>query len=338
MQLTDPQQRTLQDLIGTGDRPVFATDLAQRLRDRIERAARELELSDPLWLGKEKLNQHERCEGMFAGVVAGESAPFAHSAKSAYGVLLHKAVEVEVGARDGMDPHRITGVAVERVLEREERFAEYWRDLSVPEQDDVLMEVVRRVTLFQATFPPLKPLRRELAPVSELRVRAELLGGDLVVSGQIDLVLGLPDRLEPMRATRLAVDLKTGAAYPEFAEDMRFYALVMTLRFGVPPYRVASLFLESGTWQGEDVTEATLQHAADRVIEAARSAAGLLYGRDPELTPGPYCGWCPRASICPVAELPAAAPATAATGTWSGSILSTPPTRGSSRPLPSGWP
>ena len=168
---------------------------------------------------------------------SGESSPFAHSSKSAYGVLLHKAIEVEVGARDGMDPHEVAQVAVGRVLEREDRFVEYWRALPASEQDDVLMEVVRRVTLFQASFPPLKPLRRELAPISELRVRSELLGGDLVLSGQIDLVLGLPDKLEPMRATRLAVDLKTGGAYPEFAEDMRFYALVMTLRFGVPPYR-----------------------------------------------------------------------------------------------------
>jgi hypothetical protein len=165
---------------------------------------------------------------------------------------------------------------------------------------------VRRVTLFQGSFPPLKPLRRELSPVSELRVRAELLGGDLVLSGQIDLVLGQPDRLEPNRATRLVVDLKTGSAYPEFAEDMRFYALVMTLRFGVPPYRAASLFLESGTWQAEDVTEEILVHAADRAVAAARAAAALTNGRTPELTPGIYCSWCPRAAVCPVAELPSA--------------------------------
>ena len=110
----------------------------------------------------------------------------------------------------------------------------------------------------------------------------------------------------PHRATRLAVDLKTGGAYPEFAEDMRFYALVMTLRFGVPPYRAASLFLESGTWQSEDVTESLLHHAADRVIGAARAAAGLVSGREPALRPGSYCVWCPRASTCPVAELPSA--------------------------------
>ena len=307
MQLTDPQRRTLEGLIGTGERPTFPGDLAQRLRDRIEGAVRELELAEPLWLGKEKLNQHGRCEGLFQAVLAGEAPPFAHSARSAHGVLLHKAIEVEVGAREGIDPHEIAQVAVGRVLEREERFGEYWRELTSAEQDDALMEVVRRVVLFQGSFPPLKPLRRELSPISELRVRAELLGGDLVLSGQIDLVLGVPDRLEPNRATRLVVDLKTGSAYPEFAEDMRFYALVMTLRFGVPPYRAASLFLESGTWQAEEVTEELLHHAADRAIAAARVAAALSNGREPALTPGVYCSWCPRAAVCPVADLPSSA-------------------------------
>ena len=89
---------------------------------------------------------------------------------------------------------------------------------------------------------------------------------------------------------------------------MRFYALVMTLRFGVPPYRAASLFLESGTWQAEDVTEEILMHAADRAISAARAAAALTNGRSPELTPGIFCCWCPRAGLVgPVAEgLPSA--------------------------------
>jgi hypothetical protein len=73
----------------------------------------------------------------------------------------------------------------------------------------------------------------------------------------------------------------------------------------VPPYRAASLFLESGQWQAEDVSEDGLQHAADRVIAAASSAAALLSGREPQLTPGHYCAWCPRSTVCAVAELPA---------------------------------
>ncbi len=303
MQLTDPQRRTLEQLIGTGPRPSFPADLAQRLRDRIEDAVRELELRDTLWLGKEKLTDHGRCEGKFTASISGESPPFEHSPKSAAGVLLHRAVEVEVGARDELDVHAIAKTAADRLVEREERFAEYWRGLESVDRDDVLMEVARRMTLFQSSFPPLKELRRELTPISEMPVKAELLGGALVLSGRIDLVLGAPDRLEQTRATRLAIDLKTGNAYPEYPEDLRYYALIMTLRFGVPPYRVASLFLESGEWQAEDVEEQALQHAADRVIAAARAAASLWNGREPELTPGIYCSWCPRAETCPVAQV-----------------------------------
>jgi energy-coupling factor transporter ATP-binding protein EcfA2 len=175
--------------------------------------------------------------------------------------------------------------------------------LAPVERDDVLMEVVRRITMFQASFPPLRELRRELTPIAEMPVKGELLGGALILSGRIDLVLGSADRLDPNRAERLAIDLKTGGAYPEYPEDLRFYALLMTLRFGVPPYRVASLFLESGEWQAEDITEPALVHAADRVIAAARAAAALWNGREPELTPGNYCAWCPRAESCPVAQV-----------------------------------
>jgi len=307
MQLTDPQRRTLQQLIGTGDRPVFPADLAQRLRDRIEEAVRGLDLPEPLWLGKEKLNDLGRCEGTFLSRLSGEAPPFEHGRASATGVLQHRAIEVVVGAREPLDPHTAARLAVTRTVDKEERFAEFWQGLSEPDRDDILMEVVRRTILFEGSFPPLRELRRELSPATELPIRAELLGGALVVSGKLDLLLGSPDRLEPMRATRIAIDLKTGSAYPQYAEDNRLYALVLALRFGVPPFRVASFFLEGGTWQSEDVAEDTLFHAADRVIEAARSAASMRSGRDPALTPGPWCAWCPRAQVCPAADPEASA-------------------------------
>jgi hypothetical protein len=299
VELTAPQRRTLEELIGTGPRPVFPADLASRLRGRIEEGVASVDLGDGLWLGKEKLNDHARCEGKFLSGVLGEGPPFAHSVRSAAGVLLHKAIEVEAGAREALDPHEVAGRASERLCDREERFSEYWRDLDGPKRDEHLMEVVRGVTLFQASFPPLHELRRELAPVTELSARAELREGALVLSGRIDLVLGLPDRSEPTRGTRLAIDLKTGGAYPEYPEDMRFYALLLALRFGVPPYRVASFFLDSGEWQHEDVSEETLVHAADRVVAAAVAASELAAGHGPALVPGPYCGWCPRADRCP---------------------------------------
>ena len=45
---------------------------------------------------------------------------------------------------------------------------------------------------------------------------------------------------DPTRAARLAIDLKTGRAWPEHAEDMRFYALLLALRFGVPVVSIAN--------------------------------------------------------------------------------------------------
>jgi hypothetical protein len=304
--LTDPQRRTMDRLIGAGQvRPVFPADLPQRLRDRIEEAVRGVELTEPLWLGKDKLNALSRCEGSFVAKIMGEAEPFEHSMKTAAGVLQHKAIEVEVGARSHLGPLEAVDIAVDRLESKEERFADHWRGLSSAERDEVAAEASRRVTLFQGSFPPLREFRRELAPVAEMSARAELSGGELVLSGRIDLVLGVQDRLDPTRATRLALDLKTGGAYPAHAEDNRFYALLLTLRFGVPPYRVASLFLESGEWQAEDITEQSLFHAADRVVEAVRASTTLMNGREPTLTPGPYCGWCPRATTCPSAELPA---------------------------------
>ena len=281
---------------------MFPADLAQRLRDRIEAPARSLDLPETLWLGKEKLNDLDRCEGAFSSKIAGEAPPFEHGRASATGVLQHRAIEVVVGARDPIDPHTAAELSVRRTVEKEERFADYWAGLQPSDRDDIQMEVVRRTILFEGSFPPLRELRRELTPATELSVRAELLGGALVVSGKLDLLLGAPDRLEPMRATRIAIDLKTGGAYPQYAEDNRLYALVLALRFGVPPFRVASFFLEGGTWQAEDVDEGTLFHAADRVVEAARSAAAIHNGREPALTPGPWCGWCPRLHVCPAAD------------------------------------
>ncbi len=293
--LTPVQRRTLERLLDAGPR-AFPPDLAERLRARIERGLDGLGLAAPLFLGKAALNDRDRCEGAFAARLGGEGPPFAHSRTSAVGALLHRAIEVDVGAREEHDPHAVCLRAVERLVEDDAGFAGFWRELDRLEQDELLAEGVRHLALFRGTFPPLRELRRELAPVCELPVRAELAGGALVLAGRVDLVLGRPD---PARATRVAIDLKSGGAFPEYPEDMRFYALLLTLRFGVPPVRVASLFLGSGEWQAEDVGEGVLEHAADRVVEAARTAAALAGGAAPQLRPGPHCGWCPRAPRCP---------------------------------------
>ncbi|MGH2635467.1 MAG: PD-(D/E)XK nuclease family protein [Actinomycetota bacterium] len=301
LELTPVQRRTLDGLIGTGaPRPVFPADLVPRLRDRIEETARAFELADPLWLGKSNLSDLGRCPGLFDAVRAGERAPFAFSPRFAAGRLAHKAVELEVAGREDRDPHGLVEDASERLRE-DDAFRDFWDGLEPLRRDETLMQAAKTLELFRSTLPPLRRLRRELAPSTEWHVRAELLGGALVLLGQLDLVLGAGSAAEPNRATRLAIDLKTGRAWPEHAEDMRFYALVLALRFGVPPYRVATLYLDSGEWQAEDVDARVLDRAADRVVEAVRAASATENGRPLPLRPGPYCTWCPRAATCPSA-------------------------------------
>ena len=130
-------------------------------------------------------------------------------------------------------------------------------------------------------------------------MKAVLADGGVVLSGRIDLLLTRSDAANLRDTPRLALDLKTGSPRSEHAEDMRFYALLMALRYGIPPFRVATFFLESGEWQAEDVTGETLGRAVDRVLNAVETALELHGGREPALTAGPWCGWCPRSETCP---------------------------------------
>ncbi|HEU4529374.1 MAG TPA: PD-(D/E)XK nuclease family protein [Actinomycetota bacterium] len=305
LDLAPAQRRTLEALIGTGERPVFPSDLVPRVRDRIEEAVRAFEPERPLWLGKSSLSDLGRCPGLFDAVRAGERGPFAFSARFAAGRLAHKAVELEVAGREDRDLHDLVESAAER-LHEDGAFAAWWDGLDGLRRDETLMDAAKTLELFRSTMPPLRRMRRALSPCTEWHVKVELLGGRVVLSGTLDLVLGAA-RVEAVRATRLAIDLKTGNAWPEHAEDMRFYALLLALRFGVPPYRVATLYLDSGEWQAEDVDERVLSRAADRVVQAVRAAAASDAGRSPALRPGPYCTWCPRAATCPSSAAPAAA-------------------------------
>lgn len=300
VRLSPAQRRTLEGLIGTGDRPVFAAEAVSRIRGRLEEAVRAAAPAEPIWLGKSNLADLDRCSGLFEAVRAGERGPFAYSERFAAGRLAHKAIELEVAGRVERDPHALAEASVERLLE-DDAFAAYWDGLDELRRDEVLMAATKTLELFRSTMPPLRLLRRHLAPCTEWPVRVELAGGALVLSGTLDLVLGRPAEDDPLRASRLAIDLKTGRAWPEHAEDMRFYALLLALRFGVPPYRIATLYLDSGEWQAEDVDERVLSHAADRVVRAVERAVG---SGPAELRPGPYCTWCPRTVTCPVSAAP----------------------------------
>jgi hypothetical protein len=95
------------------------------------------------------------------------------------------------------------------------------------------------------------------------------------------------------------VDLKTGQPSTTHADDLRLYAVLETLRVGVPPFRLASYYLDSGTWHAEDVTEDVLTTAMRRLVGGVAKVVELRFeGRPATLAPGPACHYCPARRTC----------------------------------------
>ena len=300
--LTAVQLRTLRDLLGGAPLP-DGEALAAAARSRLEGALASLGVKgtpEPLWLAKGALADLERCEGLFDARLRREGPPFEHSENTAAGALFHKVIEVDVGSRHEFDLQLVAERAALRLADEDRSFAAHWAGLDELDRFTLMAEGTRRAENFRASFPPLGP-GGAAAPLPELKLRVELAGGAAVLAGKVDLLLMRQDSVRLADADPARARPEDGDARSEHAEDMRFYALLMALRYGVPPFRVATFFLESGEWQAEDVTGETLGRALDRVLSAAETALELQRGREPVLTAGPWCGWCPRRETCPAA-------------------------------------
>ena len=120
----------------------------------------------------------------------------------------------------------------------------------------------------------------------------------IVLSGKVDLTVG---RADGVRAGKVLIDLKTGGFAPSHRDDLRFYALIETLRLGVPPRLLASYYLDGGRLVDEQVSEDTLAVAFERVVGGVDAAVALRFeDREPVLRPGAPCRWCPVRTTCAV--------------------------------------
>ena len=286
---------------GARERPVFAPDLADRLRafleTRLSPLAEARQDVHELWVTKARLVElHSRCEGLYLSNALGEGE-FSFSLKLAIGNLVHRAVQVGVYRRD-LAEGELVAAALDQLC-AEDGFSAFCEGLGEADRAELEAEAVRQTILFRSMFPPFE---RSWTPAVEVPLTAELLERRVILRARPDICLGTLDPENPMRARRLVLELKTGYDTPDHDEDVRFYALVATLRFGVPPFRVATVNLETGGWRAQDVTEDLLMSAARRVADGCLRATELLDGAEPRLHPGAWCGWCPRRLICPAAR------------------------------------
>jgi hypothetical protein len=121
-----------------------------------------------------------------------------------------------------------------------------------------------------------------------------LFNNSIIFSSRMDLVLGGPGR-------KVIIDLKTGRLTPTHRDDLRFYALVETLRSRQPPRSLGSYSLDAARLDDEPVSEGLLQASVRRTAQATLLIADLaLKTRIPDRRPGFQCRWCPINDECEV--------------------------------------
>src|SRR4051812_39594833 len=126
MELTAGQRRTLERLIGVGDPPEIPPGAAERARSRLEERLAGVALAEPLWLSKGRLDEHARCPGLLQASLLGEGERFAHSAQSAVGTLMHRAIQLDVAVERRADVRSVVERSAERLLEQDGAFADHW--------------------------------------------------------------------------------------------------------------------------------------------------------------------------------------------------------------------
>ncbi len=292
----NPAQQEVLDLLGAApdERPTFSPALRDALladlEDGLADLGAELDPEDPLFVSKRALANVHGCELRH---VVERGADFEWNATIARGSVAHKAIELSVHWRGEPDPLDMVDEALARLTDGTDSLAEWLRACAEADRAELRALANERVVTFFECFPPLKA---RWVPVTEGRQRASLLGGRVVLSGRTDLSLGRP---VGSTAGKVIIDLKTGGFSPSHLDDLRFYALVETLRLGTPPRLLASYYLDSGRAHPEPVTEGLLHAAVARTVDGARLLHELEVGsREPQTRPGRTCRWCPALAGC----------------------------------------
>ena len=308
---TVAQARVVSDVLAWGaQRPVPPDGLAERLLARMTDAigawidARERnggQRARPLLITKTRLSRLV-CDGLQR-----EPAPYVQAWANVRGTLVHAAIEADIdGARD-LPPDAVADGAWHRLATQRpgdpSSIGAWLNARDAGERETMLAESTALLAGFREVWPDLR--------AAPLRVRTEhrlvvMLGGRSVqLQGVPDLLI--ESAVEDGRARSLLIDLKTGMPRGQRDRDeLRFYALLATLRGGVPPFRWATLYVTEGRVEHEDLSEPILTTAADRVadaiLQAVRMAETEPQAPGEQLAGGAWCAGCRRAPSCPVAE------------------------------------
>ncbi len=295
----NPTQRATLTALGAGDPgshvafdPDLATHIRADLEDNLADATAALTDDRPVVIAKRLLNGVHGCQ---ANYLDERQRPFEPSAPVVRGTVAHKALELAVHWPGTPLPLDLVDAAIERVAASDHWATDWLLAATDADRAEVRSAAGDLVAKFIECWPPLTAAMR---PATETSLSAEICNGRIVLKGQADLTLGQPVG-SGTRARKIIVDYKTGGRSPEHRTDLRFYALVETLRIGVPPRLLVTSYLASGTLEVEAVTVGLLQATVARVVDGIESFLALRSGEiEPARRPSPTCRWCPIAEDC----------------------------------------
>lgn len=314
--VTPAQERLAADLLGWGQgRPLADPTLASDLRAQLEEGLGALEPAlstvaeqrrrGTLLVTKTTLDRAV-CDGLQL-----DARPFEHTRASVRGILAHAVIERDWDlARQVAAQEVVAAVWHDEASRRpgDPASLSAWMNAQPSEVEAELRdELVELASSFREVWPQLPPDHIERQ--AERPVDVALLGGKVRLFGRPDLVLSSRSRDD--RARALVVDLKTGRPRAEHdRHELRFYALLVTLAEGRPPFRWATYYVTEGRHDPEDLRRETLELTARRVVDTAHQLVrlGILTadGRQPdddelELRGGGWCFRCQREDVCEVA-------------------------------------
>lgn len=292
----NPAQLEVVAMLGAkpSERPEFDAELRHHLRAELEAGLEPLldlvPEGETLFVSKYPLSQIHGCEDRF---LADRREAFAWSPSKVRGSVSHKAVELSLHWESDPVPLELVDEAMARLTFGSGSLADWLQAATPVERAEVRAQANERVAMFLECFPPLKKAWR---PVTESPVRLELFESRIVLSGRVDLTLGKP---QGTTANKVLIDFKSGRFLPSHVDDLRFYALLETIRMGTPPRMLATYYLDSGRPFPEAVSEPVLEVALHRTIDGATRMAHLLHSdAAPVRRTGPSCRWCPMLSSC----------------------------------------
>jgi hypothetical protein len=297
MAVTDsftPVQRRMFELLRRAEQPtVFPTELVDDLLHSTRSALAELSARNggaDLFVSKGFLQRVHGCEALH--LHSETHNDFSWSPATAAGFVAHKALELMLNWQGEPLPADLVDSALASLADSPGTQGSYVASLTEAERAELRSKAVDRTTKFLYDFPHLPS---SAVPVLEASMRFAP-PGTITLSGKADLMLGKPVAGE---SHRIIIDFKSGWRTHHHRTDLRFYALLHTLKDRVPPRRLITYYLDESEAEVEDVTEGVLQSALRSTLDGIERHIELtVEGRPAMKRPGNACRWCPIAADC----------------------------------------